>query len=507
MVLLPDDFGCSSNESRCGCRFDEPPNCPDGLVPDEHCSQDGRRCYSGACVAFRCDCVPTPDCPRGQVMERDDNNCVTGRCVRPTCPDVEMPTCDCDHRPFRTEHGCLHPDVDCEREPLACDPIDVPVCPQNQVPELDAVTHCLTGGCVVGFCTNACDSNRDCATSDACLPYGPACNTCQPKGCEEDLECPPRTDCIAGRCRLRPTATCERNEDCDEGLVCDDPGCGKCAQPCECREHEDCPDGFRCNDCACIVGCRTNDDCDPGVGCDPETGVCRPCACEANAACDEDRYCDGCFCLQGCRVNDQCPPWTACSQVTHGCEPVIECGRDFECGNNRLCIDETCIDDPGICLDGREQCTTVWNWQIGDYSCQKDGAALPDCPAGHDLCEPDEDAEKVACLCDLDECYEATCDGPRERRCPAAPFHCSKLDPADPTQEGICREGRPEPRRLCRGPGDCVPEQCDVPTFCVNQADPSCVSRITPGSEPGRPEIIGCECVDGLCISDYDYPE
>ncbi len=120
-------------------------------------------------------------------------------------------------------------------------------------------------------------------------------------------------------------------------------------------------------------------------------------------------------------------------------------------------------------------------------------------------CLPGEADTPPACLCDLDECSLALCDGPRELRCPAAPYHCSKLDPADPRAEGVCREGRPEPRRLCRGPGDCVPEECEVPTFCVNAAAAGCQSRIAPGSEEGRPAIVGCDCVGGVCVTDYAF--
>ena len=506
MALQKDSYGCLSASSECGCTMPSPPSCPDGQVPDEHCSPQGVRCYSGGCVPFRCDCAVTPDCPRNQVVERDANGCITGRCVRPTCPDVPMPVCDCDHRPYRTPEGCLHPSIDCELEPIACPTLDVPVCPQNQVPRLEAVTHCLTGECVVGFCVNACQSDRDCATSDACLPYGPNCDTCQPRPCEGDLDCPPRTDCVGGRCRLRPLATCERAADCLDGNVCDDPGCGRCAPPCECRAHEDCPDGFRCADCACVAGCRTDDDCDPGLGCDPATGSCRPCACEADGACQEDLYCSGCFCLPGCRRDDQCPPWMACSLDTHQCAPEIECSLDFECARTSICVDETCIPDPGICLDGRDQCAVAWDWRLGDYTCLKSGSSLPDCPQGNDGCEPDEDAREVACLCDLDECYAAECDGPREQRCPGAPYHCSKPDQANPSTLGICREGRPEPRRLCREADDCVPEDCEVATFCVNRAEATCQSHIPAGSEVGRPHILGCECLDGVCVTDYDFP-
>ncbi len=502
----PDRYGCISAESECGCSITVPPNCPEGEVPHEACAPDGRRCYSGTCVEHRCDCVAPPDCPRHLVQERDEHGCITGRCVAPKCPDVVPPECDCDHRPARSPHGCLL--GVCELEPLPCDPISVPVCPHGQVPETHEATHCLTGECDVGFCTNYCDVDQDCHTADACMPYGADCNTCQPRACEVDLDCPPRSDCVAGRCRRRPAATCERDEDCEQPLTCDDPGCGKCALPCECRAHDDCPPDTRCDDCACVAGCRTDDDCDPGVGCDPETGACRACACESDAVCPPDRYCNGCFCLLGCRESTQCPPWTACSPVTHGCEPVIECSEDFECGQRRLCVDDTCIDDPGICLDGRTVCQVGWDWRMPDYVCLKDTEAIPACP-GADLnppdprCSPGEDDLPAACICDLDQCIEALCDGPRELHCPAPPYHCAKLNPDDPTQEGICREGRPEARRLCREEGECVPEQCEVSTFCVNSVDPSCQTRIT--TQVDRPEIVACSCVAGVCRTGYAF--
>jgi len=505
LVALPDRFGCESVASECGCRFNEAPDCAPNLVPHEQCSDDGRRCFTGTCVAQRCPCIPPVNCEDPDVAELDEDGCLTGACVLPPCADVEPPECVCGERPVRTRSGCIDPERRCEIEHVSCDHVDIPLCPQGQTPELHPVTKCLTGRCVAGFCTDECDRDSDCATSDRCVPYGGGCNTCQPRSCQDDLDCPERTDCVGLRCRLRPTHACP-DEGCGGGQVCDDLACGKCAAPCECREHRDCPRGTRCRGCECVLGCRDDDDCDGDLGCDPVTGNCQECTCSENEQCEAGLYCDSCFCREGCRADEECPPWTVCSGESHNCQPLVECRQDIECGRNGLCVDTRCVENPGLCEDGATACGGQWDWRVGDYRCIRDTEQVPNCPDGN-ACDPPEDAQRPVCLCDFEDCLTAQCDGPNALRCPGAPFHCSKLARADPREVGLCREGRPEERRLCREDADCIPEDCCVATFCVNAANPSCQSRVDCDDTEGMPLINACSCVEGVCRTGFEFPE
>ena len=505
LTPLADKFGCISAESECGCRFTEAPHCPDGQFPHQVCAEDGTRCFTGGCKEAECPCIPDPECAANEVAEVNDEGCLTGRCTQPDCPPVAEPICQCGNRTAVSRVGCIL--GQCELEPLPCDPLEVPSCPRDQIPGLSSIGQaCLTGECVVGLCVDACDDDRDCATSDACLPYDGGCDVCQPRRCDVDLDCPPRTDCVTGRCRLRqvPDANCDGEDSCDGGLECDDAGCGKCATPCQCREHEDCPAGFRCDDCSCEQGCRSDRECAADLKCDPVSGECLECSCNANGDCADGEYC-GCFCLDGCRDSEECPPWRVCSLETHQCVPEIQCNRDDDCGGGSLCVDQTCVRDLGVCEGGAEQCSAQWDWRVQGWFCRKDTNPVPPCPEdrGQDCFAPDDEVPS-ACLCELDECLDAPCDGENHEVCPAGAYHCSKADPGNPQIEGVCREGRPEERRLCRQDDDCIPETCEVPTFCVHFDFPECTTRITPGSEEDRDAIVACTCEDSACRTHYE---
>lgn len=208
--------------------------------------------------------------------------------------------------------------------------------------------------------------------------------------------------------------------------------------------------------------------------------------------------------MDGCRQGEECPPWQVCSLDTHQCVPEIQCNRAEDCGAGNLCVDQMCVDDLGICDGGAERCGAMWDWRVQAWFCKKDTNPVPECPPERGPeCTPPEDASRPACLCELDECLPAPCDGPSNEPCPAGAYHCSKNDPADPRVQGVCREGRPEERRLCREDADCIPEACEVPTFCVHADTADCESRILEGSEADRRDIAGCTCEDGVCRTHY----
>jgi len=69
---------------------------------------------------------------------------------------------------------------------------------------------------------------------------------------------------------------CTTNEDCEEGLICDDGECEE-EEEIECTTNEDCEEGLICDDGECEeeeeIECTTNEDCEEGMICD-EDGEC-----------------------------------------------------------------------------------------------------------------------------------------------------------------------------------------------------------------------------------------
>ncbi len=492
-----DENGCLAD--RCDCTITTPPDCPEGQVPQYYGEVDGKRCLTGACGP---DCPPVeePECGIYEQVERDHNGCPTGRCVPIPCAPVEPPDCGCYERPAHNPAGCLT--GVCEPEPQPCTITEVPPCPEGKVPEVERGSACLTGQCISGACIDKCDSDQDCASSDECRPYAPGCDACFPKVCEDFTDCFYNTDCVDGHCRLREVAQCTTDDDCDGGLVCDSPTCGGCEPSCACNLDEDCPIGTICEACACMPGCRSDLDCTLPQRCNLETGQCDECSCSEDTDCPGDRFCDGCFCLSGCREDAQCPPWQICDLSTHQCKDGIQCHQDRDCGSSLLCVDGRCVRNPGVCEGDAPACEPYFDDCICDYVCVHHGEAPEAC--GFDC----DDALRIPppmCVCQGDQCDYGRCDGDSGQTCPAA-YHCSKPNQGsyDVRTPGICREGRPPARLLCRTDEDCVPEECCAPTMCVNREHRACETTVDCDSGTCRLPITGCGCVDGVCVTTYD---
>ena len=110
-------------------------------------------------------------------------------------------------------------------------------------------------------------------------------------------------------------------------------------------------------------------------------------------------------------------------------------------------------------------------------------------------------------MCTERGCVRGECEGPGGPPCPA-PYHCSKLLPGNVLSPGICREGRPPARQLCRIDADCVPEDCCKPTLCVNAASAACHTPVDcENDQECRPPILGCTCDEGVCQTQYRFEE
>ncbi len=494
----PEANGCLSGVL-CDCSITQPPGCPEGEVPQYYGEVDGKRCLTGACGP---DCPPVdpPVCDLYEEQERDERGCLTGQCVPIPCPPVEPPVCACGQRPGRSPAGCIT--GACTAEPDACSVHEIPDCPEGRVPELGQGSSCLTGRCVVGVCINRCERDSDCASSDVCLSYEPACNACFPKPCLDFRDCPFNSDCVAGHCQLRDQPTCAMDDDCDPDLVCDSAQCGACEPPCDCVSNADCARGTRCIDCECVQGCRDDADCELPQRCHVDSGTCMDCVCAEHEECPLGEYCNGCFCRVGCRVDDECPPWHFCSPATHACEPADQCQRSSQCERGERCVDGRCMADPGACEeDPRTVCKPFFDDCSCDYLCLLEGQEPQSCERD---CGDLQFVPAPMCSCGAEQsCAYTGCNGPDHGRCPG-PYHCSSPDPFDVRRPGICREGRPPARQLCREDADCVPEDCCRPTVCVRADMADCRSEPDCDDEQCRPEIRGCSCVEGVCVTDYD---
>jgi hypothetical protein len=247
---LGDDCRRAQCQAGLTCSFH---GCSRPCEQDEDCSgllsRQGRRAY----------CSEIGDCR--QVCESDDDcgllTCVPRRDGIKICDPILGP------RPF-TSLGdiCV---------PYDCDPLS-------------------TDGCVLGYCSKACDTNEDCdALNGQNLPS--ACvlldgqGFCQPT-CVSDVDCVPRScnevatidgttarTCIVERGSARLGDACVRDDDCrDARAFCS----GVCVAPCEsdadCSYETSTGEAARCartfSGQVCVAGCNG-----AGIQCSP-TAAC-----------------------------------------------------------------------------------------------------------------------------------------------------------------------------------------------------------------------------------------
>jgi hypothetical protein len=184
-----------------------------------------------------------------------------------------------------------------------CDPIHGPQ-PFKSLGDICAGYDCdplSTDGCVLGYCSKACDTNEDCAALNgqnlpsACVLLDGQ-GACQPT-CASDVDCAPRScsevatldgttarTCVVERGSARLGDACVRDDDCgDARALCS----GICVVPCEsdadCSYETSTGEAARCARLAssgqmCVAGCNG-----PGIKCSP-TAACQPIG-EGNEVC------------------------------------------------------------------------------------------------------------------------------------------------------------------------------------------------------------------------------
>jgi hypothetical protein len=297
------------------------------ITAEGACDGDGH-CATGpvvTCAPFSCD--PSSGAPRCYSRCTSDDQCVKGRqCMAGSC-GTKLAGAVCGAGSECSSGFCVDGvccDSVCAGPCLSCTQLgSVGMCRPAPEGLKDPRGLCPDEGATSCGRTGTCNANGGCArypTSTVCHPAScsgtvlhsasrcDGAGLCVPGG---DLTCAPFA-CAAGACN----STCQKNEDCAPGQVCDlaTRSCGKkgTGQPCstgtECQKGF-CVDGVCC-DTACQGPCRscvlgqTPGRCSntPANAPDPRNA----CKDLGKAKCDSDGTCDG---RGGCH---KYPPGTVC---------------------------------------------------------------------------------------------------------------------------------------------------------------------------------------------------
>lgn len=191
--------------------------------------------------------------------------------------------------------------------------------------------------CINELCVNPCTAGDPCGRGAVCFIENrePVCKC--PKGYTGDprVSCQPPSEATVG---CKSNSECALSESCINKI---------CANPCNCGQNAEC----RIVDHYPICYCR------PGYSGNPQSG-CVKHECTSDFDCSDDKTCLTGQCVNPCIVSDPCAINAECYGHNHRaacrCNPGlegnpfercvrVECHSDFECPDNRACIDNHCI--------------------------------------------------------------------------------------------------------------------------------------------------------------------
>ena len=235
-----------------------------------------------------------------------------------------------------------------------------PAVRQKDVGERCQEGECRRGACVHGVCSPICSDDDDCGTPAArCLPRG-----------------------STNRCSI----SCQRHDDCADGLFCavSGPDLGMCLEPgvqqagAQCSDDAECASWF-CSRGRCLGTCD-NTSCPEGERCLPlhTQSVCTPTGDILHGGtCRRDNDCISGLC-RGAQCVDACPDgecgddrvcirYARLNLCERRCRESSDCGPDAFCslsGQERICrtrgtldADSACVRDTdchsGRCAEGR----------------------------------------------------------------------------------------------------------------------------------------------------------
>lgn len=243
------------------CESDD--DCFLGLV----CKIDEDNPCNNQCVQYK-DCWENEDCPEcfmcksGSCTPSGPNQCT----VDGDCPDDKV--CQVDNTDS-CQNACITGGIcDVDED---CGPCEA----------------CMGGECTPGgeiICTDDgdCDGDMVCEID----PEDPCSSACvaPPPDCETDDDCDACMSCVGGECTGTGAVECTEDVHCGEGQACyvdpDDQCNNLCGEDVpECQDDGDCGPCGACQDGDCVntgaVECITDDDCDEGLVCDNDAN--NPC--------------------------------------------------------------------------------------------------------------------------------------------------------------------------------------------------------------------------------------
>ncbi|UYV71427.1 dp [Cordylochernes scorpioides] len=473
--------------------------CPD----NQECVYEGVGSSAGFCV-----------CPRGYVLMasgqcRDLNECEQSpfpcgpgarcyntigsyncQCPPGTIGDPQYTGCT------RPEGMCLS-DIDCPSH-LSCDLAKQqcydPCMVQNpcvynaecRVVNHEPQCHCRPGftGDPTSYCyhIHGCKTDYNCPGNLLCLSTGycgcPAefrriSDYCimTSMNCTTNNPCPNNQECVYtgphnGFCICPRGYTNHPSGSCIDVDECKDAGGYPCGSNAECINLPGtytcvCPPSYEgepySGNCIKVVreGCTADSDCAYNEACDVERGHCedvcpkkRPCG--SNAICRTENHVPICL----------CPPGYSGNPLSY-CFKVVECGVDYTCPGNLICLSSITCGCPSdfmrigdYCMATSRNCTTTNPCPVHEeciYTGPERGFCV--CPRGYVL-------SSTGLCTDIDECHEPPCapgakctNLPGSYRC-----YCPPDTIGDPVLEGCVGI-----KKSCTSNLDCaVDKECDV---------------------------------------------
>ncbi|HOU52478.1 MAG TPA: S8 family serine peptidase [Myxococcota bacterium] len=428
--------------------------CEDGLfcTTGETCAQ-GALCQGGslrdcsavadACNGASCNeglraCVKVPG-EDGAPCPDDGDACTLDRCSGGTCSHPALPN-DCGGRVCgRSPNGCHDCGTCPEGFGCTADGQCSDLCANVQCPECQA---CSAGVCVAANDGNACSSDGNPCTLDAC--QAGACTHGPVPGdppCDDGNLCTRQDRCRAGSCVGEDPVTCVAPDACHLAGTCD-PGTGRCSQPAvddgtpclsdqnectldQCRsgacEHlpvdDQTPcasDGLSCTADVCLQGvcghpvssgCLIEGTCHATNAQNPEN-PCQSCQPGKTAVAWSSKE-DGTRCEDGlyCTVSDQCQAGVCtggspkdcsgldeecrvgtCSEANRACiaekrPDGTACGDSYSCVAGLLVRPDSCLD--GVCRDGGTEDCSPYAGCTQERTCRSTCDDGRDCIAGY----------------------------------------------------------------------------------------------------------------------------
>jgi hypothetical protein len=435
--------GAPCNPDVDGCVFPDEP--PPSDPPEE------RPAPEGTCVPVTCPAIGIPDCPAGTelVFDFSDDDCGTPSCV---------PVDDC--RALDPELCEAIPGCHVESVPTPCPP-----CQQGEDCICEDALLCVPDGECRDLDLDACEASDECepvffggsGARPACFEECDANGTCEVTCPDEPLPEPPPEEFVCAPIETPPppTGECFDNFDCGEGQVCEI--LELCGSSCDGGPNGD----VACTDVCEIIGfcvdepeppppatCESNDECGLGYVCE-DVEICES-SCGTtggSGAPPPDDNADPIPCEQVCELVGQCtwnPENVTCffegdCETGQVCEMLDQCVIPPDCPNclvacMGICTDPATTLPEGVCEgDGDcgadERCATELDECVlveGIDGCFSRCVEVPQ-PA-NDVCLEEADCgEGFRCATEVDSCY---C--PEGQQCDLCYWQCVPEDNTAP---------------------------------------------------------------------------